>query len=103
MKKILISPEKQQFKANLHSHSTHSDGKLTPEMVEHIFREKKEVKLEPFFARLARAGQEIYLKKIGASIPEGELVRLTDSEGFFALGEVRSFEAGLAIKPIRQF
>lgn len=71
--------------------------------VEHIFREKKEVKLEPFFARLARAGQEIYLKKIGASIPEGEIVRLTDSEGFFALGEVRSFEAGLAIKPIRQF
>ena len=71
--------------------------------VEHIFREKKEVKLEPFFARLARAGQEIYLKKIKESIPEGELVRLTDSEGFFALGEVRSFEAGLAIKPIRQF
>jgi tRNA pseudouridine55 synthase len=71
--------------------------------VEHIFREKKEVKLEPFFARLARAGQEIYLKKIGASIPAGELVRLLDAEGFFALGEVRSFEAGLAIKPIRQF
>ncbi|MBQ7374382.1 MAG: tRNA pseudouridine(55) synthase TruB [Clostridia bacterium] len=71
--------------------------------IEHIFREKKEVILEPFFARLARAGQEIYLKKIRMSIPEGELVRLTDSEGFFALGEVRSFEAGLAIKPIRQF
>lgn len=71
--------------------------------VEHIFREKKEVFLEPFFARLARAGQEIYLKKVRMSIPEGELVCLTDSEGFFALGEVRNFEAGLAIKPIRQF
>ena len=71
--------------------------------IEHIFRHKKEVILEPFFARLARAGQEIYLKKIRMSIPEGELVRLTDSEGFFAIGEVRSFEAGLAIKPIRQF
>lgn len=71
--------------------------------VEHIFRDKKEVRLEPFFARLARAGQEIYLKKIKSNIPEGDLVRLSDAEGFFALGEVRSFEAGLAIKPIRQF
>ena len=26
----LIDPGKKQFKANLHCHSTHSDGKLTP-------------------------------------------------------------------------
>lgn len=25
-----ISPHKKQFKANLHCHSTYSDGKLTP-------------------------------------------------------------------------
>jgi tRNA pseudouridine55 synthase len=71
--------------------------------IEQVFQEKREIKLSPFFARLARAGQEIYLKKINVEIPEGELVRLSDSEGFFALGEVREFEGGPAIKPIRQF
>jgi tRNA pseudouridine55 synthase len=83
---------------------------LTPEErearvipTERVFLDKKEVTLPDFFARLARAGQEIYLKKIGLSLPTGELVRLSDKEGFFALGEVREFENGNAIKPIRQF
>ena len=71
--------------------------------VEHIFRDKKEVALPEFFARLARAGQEIYLHKIGLSLPLGEIVRLYDSDGFFAIGEVRYFDGKPAIKPIRQF
>lgn len=71
--------------------------------VEVIFKDKKEVTLPPFFARLARAGQEIYLKKLRLALDIGETVRLTDSDGFFALGEVREFEGGAAIKPIRQF
>ena len=33
----------------------------------------------------------------------GELIRLSDGRGFFALGEIREYESGLAIKPIRQF
>ena len=69
----------------------------------YIFRDKKEVRLSEFFARLARAGQEIYLSKIHLEFPVGELLRLYDSEGFFAVGEVRDFEGGVAIKPIRQF
>ena len=71
--------------------------------VEHIFKDKKEIRLAPFFARLASAGQEIYLKKIKATAEVGELIRLSDEAGFFALGQVREFEGGLAIKPIRQF
>ena len=71
--------------------------------IEVIFKDKKEVTLPPFFARLARAGQEIYLKKLRLALDIGETVRLTDSDGFFALGEVREFEGGAAIKPIRQF
>ena len=71
--------------------------------VEVIFKDKKEVTLPPFFARLARAGQEIYLKKLRLALDIGETVRLADSDGFFALGEVREFEGGAAIKPIRQF
>ena len=70
---------------------------------ETIFEKYEEIILPPFFARLARAGLEIYLKKIKLSATEGERFRLCDSEGFFALGEVRLFEDGLAVKPIRQF
>lgn len=34
----LISPDKQQFKANLHSHSTYSDGKLTPIEIKELYK-----------------------------------------------------------------
>lgn len=71
--------------------------------VEYIFRSKQKVTLQPFFARLARSGQQIYLSKIRENIPLGEHVRLCDDGGFFALGEVMEFDDGLAIKPIRQF
>ena len=71
--------------------------------VEYIFRKYDEVKLSDFFSRLAHSGLEIYLKKIKLDLPLGTLVRLSDENGFFALGEVREYEAGKAIKPIRQF
>ncbi len=34
----LISPEKTQYKANLHAHSTVSDGRLTPEQVKDAYK-----------------------------------------------------------------
>ncbi len=71
--------------------------------VEYIFRNYPEVKLSAFFARLAHSGLEIYLKKINLDLPLDTQVRLYDEKGFFALGEVREFEQGRAIKPIRQF
>jgi tRNA pseudouridine55 synthase len=71
--------------------------------VERVFEEHEKITLPPFFARLARCGLEIYLSKIGKSLPVGERVRLADESGFFALGEVREFEDGPAIKPIKQF
>lgn len=71
--------------------------------VEYIFRELPAVTLSPFFSRLAHSGLEIYLKKINIDLPLGTRVRLCDEEGFFALGEVREFDEGRAIKPIRQF
>ncbi len=71
--------------------------------VEYIFRNYREIRLADFFSRLAHSGLEIYLDKIGASAEIGEKIRLSDRDGFFALGEVREFEGGLAIKPIRQF
>jgi tRNA U55 pseudouridine synthase TruB len=71
--------------------------------VEEIFKKYGKITLPPFFARLAKAGLEIYLKKINQDVPLGARVRLFDSDGFFALGEVMQFDDGLAIKPIRQF
>lgn len=71
--------------------------------IEHIFMGLPSVILPPFFARLAHSGLEIYLKKIKTDLPLGARVRLCDADGFFALGEVREYEDGLAIKPIRQF
>jgi tRNA pseudouridine55 synthase len=71
--------------------------------VEHAFRDKRKITLQPFFARLARCGVEIYLKTIGVSGEEGEQIALYDNKGFFALGEIRVFEEGFAIKPIKQF
>lgn len=70
---------------------------------EEIFANYVKIYLQDFFARLARNGLEIYLKKIGAALPIGERVALFDKTGFFALGEVQSFGGEAAIKPIRQF
>lgn len=70
---------------------------------ENIFDRYPAVKLSDFFSRLAHSGQQIYLKKIGESFEAGALVRLSDNSGFFAIGEVKEYEDGLAIKPIRQF
>ena len=70
---------------------------------EKIFSDLRRIKLPPFFARLAHSGLEIYLKKIGEIGEVGEKIRLYDASGFFSVGEIREFEGGLAIKPIRQF
>jgi len=77
------------------------DGKIMP--IESVFKNVRELTLPPFFSRLARCGVEIYLKKINFTAEVSERVKLFDENGFFALGEVREFEAGLAIKPIKQF
>ena len=70
---------------------------------ERIFEKYRAVILPDFFSRLAHSGLEIYLKKIQGCGVLGERVRMCDRHGFFALGEIREFEDGLAIKPIKQF
>lgn len=77
------------------------DALLLP--VEDAFADLPMVKLPAFFAKLAHSGLEIYQKKIGTSYPENTMVRFFDENGFFALGEVRPYEDGSAIKPIKQF
>ena len=59
--------------------------------------------LPAFYARLARNGLPIYLRETGCYGALGARVRLSDADGFFALGEVREEEEGIAVRPIRQF
>lgn len=69
---------------------------------EHLFRSLPRVLLPDFFERLCRSGCEIYQKKLGVDHAIGTRVRICDKAGtFFALGEVREYEDGTAIKPIK--
>ncbi|MBQ7347705.1 MAG: tRNA pseudouridine(55) synthase TruB [Clostridia bacterium] len=71
---------------------------------EELFRHLPSVSLPTFYERLCRSGCEIYLKKIGTSLPVGSRVRICTQEGeFFALGEVREYENGLAVKAMKTF
>lgn len=70
---------------------------------ESLFDELDAVKLSPFFEKLSRDGNEIYQKKIGTAYPIGTRVRLYGKEGFYALGEVREYTEGTAIKVIKLF
>lgn len=73
--------------------------------VEEIFYELDAIRLPAFYEKLFRSGCEIYLKK--AKLPEypvGTRLRVLDSKGdFFALGEVKEYENGLAVKSIKLF
>ena len=71
--------------------------------VETVFKKYEAVVLPPFFARLAKNGLPIYLKKLGRADAEGTYLRMCDAEGFFALGRVEACEEGLAIRPQKQF
>ena len=71
--------------------------------VETVFKKYEAVVLPPFFARLAKNGLPIYLKKLGRADAEGTYLRMCDAEGFFALGRVELCEEGLAIRPQKQF
>ena len=70
---------------------------------ESLFEEYPRVMLPAFFERLARCGCEIYQKKIGTAYPEGTRLRMYGEAGFFALGEVRVYPDGTAVKSLKRF
>ncbi len=72
--------------------------------IEGLFRELPSVTLPAFYERLFRSGCEIYQKKIGTNYELDQTVRICGEEcGFFALGRVREYENGTAIKSIKLF
>lgn len=71
--------------------------------VEELFDTAKDVVLPDFYARLCRSGCEIYQKKIKTDFPVDTYIRIFDKNGFFALGQVKSYPDGSAIKAIKLF
>ena len=71
--------------------------------VESLFIEAVPVTLPDFYARLCRSGCEIYQSKIKTSLPTDAFVRICDKNGFFALGQVKEYPQGSAIKAIKLF
>ncbi len=74
---------------------------LTP--VESLFTEAPAVTLPDFYAKLCRSGCEIYQSKIKTNLALGTFVRICDKNGFFALGQVKDYEGGSAIKSLKLF
>ena len=72
--------------------------------VEELFSDLQTLQLPDFYRTLCRNGCEIYLQKLGISLPVGRRVRLCNAQGeFFALGEVGEFDDGVAVKAIKIF
>ena len=71
---------------------------------ESLFADLPSVRLPAFYERLCRSGCEIYQSKIKTDLPLMQRVRLCSQNGeFFALGEVKEYENGTAIKSIKPF
>ena len=71
---------------------------------ESLFSTLPTVCLPPFYEKLFRSGCEIYQKKIGTSFVDDMKLRVCKADGtFFALGKVREYENGSAIKSIKIF
>ncbi|MBP3370157.1 MAG: tRNA pseudouridine(55) synthase TruB [Clostridia bacterium] len=72
--------------------------------IDSLFQTLDEVRLPAFYEKLSRSGCEIYQKKIKSAYPIGQRVRLCTERGeFYALGEVKEYENGTAIKSIKLF
>jgi tRNA pseudouridine55 synthase len=71
--------------------------------IEKLFYDLPRVTYPDFYAKLSKSGCEIYQSKIKTDFKSGQRVALYDRNGFFALGEVRDYPDGSAIKSIKLF
>ena len=70
---------------------------------ETLFTHLPKVTLSDFFAKLSRGGCEIYQKKIGTKFPLQTRLRVYDKNGFYAIGEIREYPDGTAVKLLKRF
>ncbi len=76
--------------------------------VEDLFANYPEITFPDFYHRLFSNGCEIYISKlekdnVAKNAKVGDVFRIFGKDGFFALGEAREYENGLAIKQIKRF
>ncbi len=77
-------------------------GLLAP--VESLFASLPAVSMPAFYERLSRSGCEIYQAKLKTDHAVGQRLRVCDAAGhFYALGEVREYPEGTALKIIKLF
>ena len=71
--------------------------------IEELFLEAPSVVLSDFYSKLCHSGCEIYQKKIKTAYPVDKFIRICDKDGFFALGQVKDYPDGTAIKALKLF
>ncbi|MBQ3490195.1 MAG: tRNA pseudouridine(55) synthase TruB [Clostridia bacterium] len=79
----------------------HRSNLLLP--TEMLFTHLPTIRLPDFFAKLSRNGCEIYQKKIGTDFSVGTMLRVCDKNGFYAIGEIREYTEGSAVKLLKRF
>lgn len=70
---------------------------------ESLFEECPRVEVNDFYAKLIRGGTELYQKKLGTDIETDKYVRIIHNDTFIALGQVKEFDQGSAVKPVKLF
>ena len=70
---------------------------------ETLFTHLPSVKFSDFFAKLSRNGCEIYQRKVGTDFPLGTMLRVCDKNGFYAIGEIKEYPEGSAVKLLKRF
>ena len=70
---------------------------------ESLFADCPAVIVNDFYAKLIRGGTELYQKKLGTDIETDRYVRIIHNGTFIALGQVKEFENGSAVRPQKLF
>lgn len=70
---------------------------------ESLFTDCPEINVNDFYAKLIRGGTELYQNKLKTNIPLGQFVRIKHNNVFIALGQIKEFESGSAVQPVKLF
>ncbi len=107
-KRMFISIFKEKYSVSLEALKNGEIPSYALTRVEDLFANYPEIKFPDFYHRLFSNGCEIYISKLGKdsvarNAKVGDVFRVFGKDGFFALGEIREYENGLAIKQIKRF
>ena len=70
---------------------------------ETLFSDLEEININDFYTKLIKGGTELYQKKLGTSFSEGAYIRIRHNGSFIALGQVKEYKSGSAVKPVKLF